>query len=985
MTAEDKSNVSQKRPIRLCPWLVVLGALLLYGITLDHWVTLTSLPVISGITGWDWHPFPLAWRPTQVAPLFFVLTLPVRLLPVAWEPIALNILAAVWAALTLGLLAASVRLLPHDRTREQRQREGGEYALLSVQTAFLPALFAVLMMGLQLTFWRNAIGSHGEMLDLLVFAFLIFCLLKFRVSQNDSWLYVLAFVYGLGVTNNWALIGFFPFCLIAVVWIKGVNFFSWRFLSGAAGYGILGLSLYLLVPAIASLGPEHAKFWTMLHMELGAQSFGLRQVPRWVALVGALPTLLPLIFSGIRWPSFEGELSAAGNALTRFMFRLLHVVFLVLALVLFFDVKYSPSQRLQEVPVVGFLTFYYMGALCIGYFSGYMLLVFGKAPPQSWDRRNPATKAFNGAVVGAVWILAFGAPCALLWQNLPHITAGRNNALADYAHETIRDLPAKPAIILADDPTRLYLLEAAYQKEGKANNNILIDTGCLPHADYIAYLYSHYPALQKYTTNPTNLPNILPPDKLISYFLVLSQSFPIYYLQPSFGYYFEAFYLKPHGLVYELQPYPNPRESVEPPPLTAQEIKENQGIWAGLEKKSLATLPAEIKLDQATAMVGINFSIALDYWGVSLQKAGLLPEANALLGEAVKVNPQNFIAEINWKFNAHLQKGDRSPIDTGDLLFKAVTIYRGLVPILRYNGPVDESGLDLSVGEFMAEGKDLRQAAIMFDRRLQLLPGDPRAELDLAKTYVDWHRPDQALALVSKLRANPTINKWEVSRVEALAYYDRQDFATTETLLTRAVKEDPRDENRLAILAEFYRATAYGAMRKANEALSRTNKVAYKNYSDEATRRFNDSLIYINQELQVLAQDSQTSPDKYSIPDTLVKKAELEMMLKSFQAGVDTLNKVIGLEPTNATAVLNRAIAEVQINQFAAAKSDYKTLRDLMPRQDYVVDFGLADIAAREKDRPEEIRCLKRYLSSAPENTFEYKQVQQRLKKLEGP
>ena len=67
-----------------------------------------------------------------------------------------------------------MRLLPHDRTREQRQREGGEFALLSLRAAFLPVLFAVLMLGLQLTFWQNAVAATGEMLDVLVFAFLDF-------------------------------------------------------------------------------------------------------------------------------------------------------------------------------------------------------------------------------------------------------------------------------------------------------------------------------------------------------------------------------------------------------------------------------------------------------------------------------------------------------------------------------------------------------------------------------------------------------------------------------------------------------------------------------------------------------------------------------------------------------------------------------------------------------------------------------------------
>ena len=478
MTAEEKINGSQKRPINLCPWLVTFAALLLYGFTLHHWVTLTSLPIISKITGWDWHPIPLPWRQTQVAPLFFVLTCPVRVLPVAWQPIALNVFTAICAALTLGLLAASVRLLPQDRTREQRQREGGEFALLSVPFAFLPALFAVLMMGLQLTFWRNAIAATGEMLDVLVFAFLIFCLLKFRISQNDNQLAAFAFVYGLGTTNNWALIGFFPFFLIALVWIKGVNFFSWRFLGRAVGCGILGLMLYLLIPAICSLGSERANFLSLLHMELGAQSFNLRLVPRWMVAVAALPTLLPLIFAGIKWPSFEGELSAAGGALTKWMFRLLHIVFLLLALVMFFDFKYSPSLRLHDAPI-GFLTFYYMGALCIGYYSGYILLVYGKNAAQAWEKRTPITRAYNLLITGLFWLLAVAAPCWLFHQNFPHINAGKNNVLADFSAEIIRDLPAKPGIILCDDPVRLYLLEAAFSgKEYPTRTFLLTQRPC---------------------------------------------------------------------------------------------------------------------------------------------------------------------------------------------------------------------------------------------------------------------------------------------------------------------------------------------------------------------------------------------------------------------------------------------------------------------------------------------------------------------------
>ncbi len=981
MTTEEKVNPPQKRAIFLSPWLVLLGALLLYGFTLNHWVTLNSLAVIARVTGWDWHPVPLLWRQTPVAPLFLVLTCPIRLLPVAWQPAALNAFAALCAALTLGLLAASVRLLPHDRTREQRQREGGEFSLLSLPAAFLPALFAVLMMGLQLTFWRNAVSSTGEMLDMLVFAFLIFCLLKFRISQNDDWLSGFAFVYGLGTTNNWALIGFFPVFFIALVWIKGVNFFNWRFLARVAGCGLLGLLLYLLIPAIGSLGGERANFWSLLHMELGAQSFALRLVPRWIVVVAALPTLLPLIFAGINWPSFEGEVSAAGNALTRFMFRLLHVIFLLLVLIMFFDFKYSPSLRLQDAPT-GFLTFYYMGALCVGYFSGYILLVFGRSAAPAWGRQGPVIRAFNRLVVGLLWLLAVAAPCGLFYENISHINAARSSVLADFSGEIIQDLPAKPVIILGDDPVRLYLLEAAFRREGKPNKNILIETGSLPYREYIAYLVSRYPELKKETTPPGQLAHVLPPNSLINYVYGLSRKYSIYYLNPSFGYFFETFYLKPHGLVYQLQPYS--KDAIEPPLPTSEEIKENQDIWAKLEQKSLVALPSLAKLDPDAELTGVSYSVGLDFWGVDLQKAGHLKEANAQFAEAARINPQNFIAKINRDYNERLQKNDHRPIDSGDLIYKAINLYRGMVPILKFNGPVDEPDMDLVFGKLMADGHDLRQGAILFERRLQLLPGDASAELDLAKVFVDSGLTDRAIELVRKLRANPAANKWEVSRVEALAYYARNDFPSAERLMQDALKEDPHDENRVAILAEFYRVTAYAALREANDALRQKNDALREKNASEATRRFNNALNYINQELQLLTQSSQKSAGPNSVPDTMLKKAEVEMMLKSFEPAIATLNQIMVLQPANSTALLNRAIAEIQLNQMQAAKDDYKALRKLMPRQPYVADFGLAEIAAREKNPAAEIRWLKRYLDFAPDDLPEYQQAKQRLRKLES-
>jgi len=224
-----------------------------------------------------------------------------RLLPAGWRVVGLNVFSAVCAALTLAILARSVRLLPHDRTKEQRIREGGEFALLSVRAAFLPVALAVLLLAGQLTFWENAVVGTGEMLDLLVFAFLILCLLEFRISQNETWLSVFALVYGMGVTNNWALIGFFPCFLAALVWIKRLGFFNIRFAARMTGLGALGLLLYGLIPLLGAAAHD-AGFWALLHQKLAEQYLYLTGIRRFYPAIAMVPTLIPLLFAGINWP-----------------------------------------------------------------------------------------------------------------------------------------------------------------------------------------------------------------------------------------------------------------------------------------------------------------------------------------------------------------------------------------------------------------------------------------------------------------------------------------------------------------------------------------------------------------------------------------------------------------------------------------------------------------------------------------------------------
>src|SRR5260221_8381234 len=122
----EKSFVSA-----ILPWLIAGVAILFYLFTLNHWLSFASLLPVARTSGW-------VWQPSLTDPLYWLVTYPVRWFPAVAIPLLLNLFSAICAALTLALLARSVALLPHDRTKEQRIREGSAFSLLSIPAAWVP-------------------------------------------------------------------------------------------------------------------------------------------------------------------------------------------------------------------------------------------------------------------------------------------------------------------------------------------------------------------------------------------------------------------------------------------------------------------------------------------------------------------------------------------------------------------------------------------------------------------------------------------------------------------------------------------------------------------------------------------------------------------------------------------------------------------------------------------------------------------------------
>ena len=188
---DEGENGSLVRFVRgVLPWLLAAGMLVIYLLTLNHWVSPGNLGLISNVSGLNWHA-------ELLGPVTYLATWPFRWLPAAWIPPALNLFAAGCAALSLAWLARAVALLPHNRTEAQRLRLRGGRPLLAIRTVWLPPTLAVLVCGLQLTFWEQAVAATGEMFNLLLFAWLVRCLLELRADGNNARLRRFALVYGL--------------------------------------------------------------------------------------------------------------------------------------------------------------------------------------------------------------------------------------------------------------------------------------------------------------------------------------------------------------------------------------------------------------------------------------------------------------------------------------------------------------------------------------------------------------------------------------------------------------------------------------------------------------------------------------------------------------------------------------------------------------------------------------------------------------------
>jgi tetratricopeptide (TPR) repeat protein len=966
--ANEKRIDPRKRFVpRILPWLLAAAMLAVYCCTLNHWVSLFNCAAVAKASGWT-------WQPEVTNPISFLATYPFRWLPVSQIPVALNIFSAVCAALTLGLLARSVAILPHDRTDEQRKRERSDFSFLTLWSAWLPPVLAVLVCGLQLTFWEQATNCAGEMLNLLLFAFIIWSLLEYRMDERGWRLFLAAFVYGAGMAENWAMLGFFPIFIAAIIWIRGLNFFNVRFLGRMALCGLAGMLLYLLLPLLAVIsGKVPVTFWQLLKYNLSAQFFAVKLFfvqpgVRETVWLLSLTSLLPVLVMAIRWKSYFGDVSRNGIALANFMFHLIHAFFLVMCVWVAFDPPFSPRQKGFGMP---FLTFYYLGALSVGYFSGYFLLIFGKQSAIRAERSNSAAlKFFRRLAVTGVCLFAILVSAGLVYRNTPQIRAANDDTLKKYTSFMEENLPQAGGILLCDDPQRLILLQSALARDGRSKDFVPLETQSLEFPAYHKFLHEKFPQQWPDTVTAAEMTNGVSPLHLIGLLSTLAKTNELYYLHPSFGYYFEEFYLEPHGLIYKLKTLPT--ATLLPPSPDRDEIAKNEAFWSQVAEQAFAPIENAVAPPDPNARLscgekllkrfhiqrgqnpnliaaGIFYSRSLDFFGVELQRAGHLTNAAADFETALELNPDNVVAQINLQFNQSLQAGRTVPVDLSKATEDQFGKYRTWNEVLNANGPFDEPSFCFEDGMTLARGGLMRQAIAPFERVRELAPDNLPARLWLGQLYLASRLPDRALDALREPLEQPEkfslteTNDTQFNVLMAAAYFQKNETARGIKLLQTEISRHPTDTNLLLITARAY--IAHG--------------------------------LYTNA-LGVIDRKLRLTPDD---PAWLFTRGYVCIQLKDYDDAISALTRVLSIQTNNPQALFNRAVAYLDNDKLDAARADYASLQQSYTNSPQAA-YGLGEIAWRKHETNQAVKNYEIYLANANTNSAEAKTVSERLREL---
>ncbi|MBW8864454.1 MAG: DUF2723 domain-containing protein [Verrucomicrobia bacterium] len=937
------------------PQAVALTAFVLYALTLSRGVTLHSLDLTAKVAGWDWLPM-------SSRPLTWLVTLPLHLLPEGWIPFALNLVSAALAAMTLGLLARCVELLPWDCLPDAKRP----------WIARLPALLAVAVCGFEFSFWQEATAMTGEMMDVFLLAAAIWCLLEYRVRNEMRWLNLAALVWGVGMTENWVMLATLPLFVAALIALQGLRFFEKNFLVRMALLGLAGFSQYALLPLVNWLNPHSpwgfVESWrASLRVTKGiihALRYDFWSWHRLPTIAVLMYFLVPALPCFVR---MKNEAAANLPDIDRYQvwfYRALRVALLLACAWLVFDPEVGPRGiiRQQLSRTLPLLTFDFVNALGIAFIAGSLLyaaqLLPEFRPPTLLENFISLLQRCTTALLvgGALVVIA-----SLLARNLPAILLANRQSLTVFGDSVIHMLPTGGGIVFGDDSRKLAVLQAALAQHAENRRWQVVELKFIPDPKYRAALERQSPAGWTAIGNG----RALTPNETLQLVDDLSRSNRIFFLQPHNGDpLFERFQPLPLGAVHELKRYENNRLSSTP--LMPRRMAEVEQFWDDAWRGRLASLSqvgtqpsrldkllkkrlelVPVRRDQSRQL-GQWYSAAFNDWGVTLLLDGQTSAAQQRFEQALDLNTNNMVAAVNLFCCTNLPANKQLEPFWAQQVAEKFRDLPQFEQLIHECGDFADPGIRCGLGNFWLTAGWPRQAWLEFDGARKLAPDAIEPQLALAGIYSRYRFDAEVFEIVRHLRPLVTNSpagealELQLSLFEAKSWMSQTNPAQANKILDALLQTHPN--------VPMYKEAvfnAYVAMGEATKALG------------------------------LVEAELAKAPDNFG---ALNDKAAILIQINQPAEAIPLLDHALSL--TNLPAIrLNRANAYLQVKNMAAAENDLALLEDA-PVDQSSVHFGLAQTALYRGDTNAATTHFEFCLSNTPPQSPAWREARGRLDAL---
>lgn len=943
--------------LRRFPVQIAVGAFLVYLLTISHGVTIQSIARVADI----------CWNDRQLVtkPVFWLVTLPLHMLPASWVPWLLNLFSAICAAITLGLLARVTELLPFILPKNQ----------LSVWQQRLTILLAVVVCGLEFNFWQSATIATGEMLDVLLFAIPVWCLLEFRANKEESWMSAAMFFWGLGMAENWMMLLALPLFLLLAVLLRPMDFVQKKFLLRMGLLGAAGFSVYALLPVANGLLPGAPLGFGEACVTALKQTgrfllgifFQFVRSHRLIGMVMLVFYLLPVMACLVRLHDEDSSNKSPLDQIQIWLFRGLRLILLGMCLWLALDPVAGPRGILkaQLGQNLSLLSFDFLNGMGAGILAGNLLLIGARKPRTAryYPGQIPVFIWLERAALPVVMGLTLFTTVFLLARNLGPITACNRQPLVQFGEMAISSLPSGGGVLLSDSPEKLLVFKAAQARHSAAKEWLTVDVNLLPKPEYRGQLERQRPGLWLNSTNSHELT----PEETVQLVGGLMRSSHVYFLNSSSGFLFEQYFLESTGSVYELKRFQ--ASSINPPALPPEQIAGNEKFWNGyrpnieslLDSSRRKKTPVEKYLDKKLHLGAPPFvqgvllrewySMGLNSWGVDLQRSGHLSEAEKRFVQAMELSTNNWIAGVNLFCNTNLQAGNKMSLANVGALASQVGSMKNFAFFLNHYGPVDEAAFCFLLGNAYAQAALPRLAMQQFERAAALSPGVLAPEFALASLYIKCRLPQQADDTIKRIR-------------EDIKKYPGTNHLDAEVAF-------------LEVDMSLMRNDLAGARRTLNQLAG--DNADNPNLVERAVQRLLELKDFTDAGVIVAGQLAR-NPENISM---LYTKSAILIYTSRAGEALPILDHILEIT-NNSQAKLIRAIANMQLTNYAAAKQDYLDLQATQINP-FAINMGLGEIALGEGNTNQAVAYFQSCLSNAPPESPQWRSVKARLDALQNP